>query len=147
MGWDRNILLTLTDEELLAKTIVAEADSESRKGQLAVAHVIMNRVHAERTKQFGKGIKGVITKAWQFSCWNDNNLVAQHYAQRMFRVNRTNKTYDYWIDNIKDVIDGNTEDPTHGALYYFNPKLARPSWAKKFRHLCTIGNHTFYTDV
>lgn len=147
MSWDRSVLYTLSDEELFAKTLVAEADSESREGQLAVASVIMNRVNAKRARQFGVGIKGVILKPWQFSCWNDNNLSAKQYAQKMFKVNRTNGTYNYWIDNIKSVIDGNSNDPTNGALYYFNPKLVKPSWAKKFRHLCTIGNHTFYTDV
>jgi len=57
----------MTELEILARTIEAEAAGESKEGKLAVGAVIANR--ADSTK-YGMDIRGVILKKAQFSPWN-----------------------------------------------------------------------------
>ena len=33
-----------------------------------------------------------------------------------------------------------------GATHYFNPKVARPAWARKLQHVCTYRDHTFFIE-
>ncbi len=66
----------LTEPQLLARCIWGEARGEPIQGKLAVAHVVLNRVKAQ--SYYGKTIRDVILKPWQFSCFNENdpNLLA-----------------------------------------------------------------------
>jgi len=57
--------------EYMARTLWGEARGESEEGQVAVGHVIKNRV--EKKTWYGKTIKDVCLKKWQFSCWNEND--------------------------------------------------------------------------
>lgn len=68
-------LSSMSHRNLLARLIWGEARGELPVGQLAVAHVVVNRVELGRYGAKG-GLKGVILKPWQFSCFdaNDPNL-------------------------------------------------------------------------
>ena len=57
-----------------ALCIYFEAMGEQQEGQVAVGHVIMNRV--EKT---GKSMKDVIIKPWQFSWLNQNRPPVKDY--------------------------------------------------------------------
>jgi spore germination cell wall hydrolase CwlJ-like protein len=41
---------------------------------------------------------------------------------------------------------GTIPDPTAGADHYFNPKLVRPSWAKKMKKTYTSEAHDYYKE-
>ena len=45
---------------------------------------------------------------------------------------------------IQQAAEGNLNDITSGADFYFNPKLVLPKWANKFEKTKKIGNHVFY---
>ena len=62
---------TFDDISVMAGTLWGEARNQGDEGMIAVGNVIMNRVKAK--SWYGDHIKGVCLKAWQFSCWNDDD--------------------------------------------------------------------------
>ena len=61
-------LNTVTYDDILARTIVGEARGEGHTGMVAVANVVMNRV--AKPSWWGRTVKDVCLKPYQFSCWN-----------------------------------------------------------------------------
>lgn len=108
----------------LARAINGEARGESLEGQIAVAAVILNRV---QSNQFPNSIKEVILDPRQFTAVDDG------------QYNLTPNSSAYIA--AKRALNG--EDPTEGALYYYNPKIATSAWSKARPTIKTIGNHVF----
>lgn len=117
------------DLYLLAKLIRAEAEGEPYEGQVAVGAVVMNRV---KSPQFPNTIYDVIYQPNQFSCLPKLATIEPN-AQS--------------LQAAREAMAG--RDPSRGALFYYNPKLASREGARFFRtaglkHTVTIGNHQFF---
>ncbi|MBA2133000.1 cell wall hydrolase [Hydrogenispora sp. UU3] len=117
------------DLYLLAKLIRAEAEGEPYEGQVAVGAVVLNRV---KSPQFPNTIYDVIYQPGQFSCLP--KLATIQPNEESLRAAR-------------DALAG--KDPSRGALYYYNPKLASPAGKRFFRTAnltptVVIGNHHFF---
>jgi len=137
------------DEELpyddvleLARTIYGEARGEGEEGMNAVAHVIKNRV---KSGKYGQGVKGVTRKPWQFSAWNKKD---PNREKILGLRPGEDDIFDEAIKVAENVLGGKTEDPTQGALHYYNPDVVNARWdrnkkAKKIK----IGNHLFVVGV
>lgn len=112
------------DVYLLAKLIHAEARGETYQGQVAVGAVVLNRV---KSASFPNTISGVIYQSYAFTCVADGqiNLEPNATAKRA----------------AEDAMNG--WDPSYGALYYYNPKVATSSWIFSRQTTVTIGNHVF----
>ena len=112
------------DVYLLAKLIHAEARGETYQGQVAVGAVVLNRV---RSSSFPNTISGVIYQKYAFTCVADGqiNLEPGETAKKA----------------AKDAMNG--WDPSYGALYYYNPKVATSGWIFTRQTTVIIGNHTF----
>lgn len=116
--------ITEEELELLARVIHGEARGEDFIGQVAVAAVVLNRV---QDRGFPNTIREVIYQQNAFTAVNDKqiNLEPNETAYRAALA----------------AIMG--EDPTGGAIYYYNPKIATDRWIKTRPVIKTIGNHTF----
>jgi hypothetical protein len=117
------------DLYLLAKLIRAEAEGEPYRGQVAVGAVVMNRV---KSKQFPNTIYDVIYQPRQFSCLPKLDTIEPNAES---------------LQAARDVLAG--KDPSRGALYYYNPKLASREGARFFKtaglkRTIIIGNHQFF---
>lgn len=112
--------------DCLAKNMYFEAKGESRRGQLAVAHVTINRTHSSA---YPSKICDVVYQKNQFSWTNTKARIRDftHYEQ----IRRL----------AYDVIQGKTKDPTRGALSFHNNQV-NPRWNKPPK--VRIGNHIFY---
>lgn len=108
----------------LAKLIHGEARGESFEGQVAVGAVVLNRVHSNA---FPSSIPKVIFQKGQFTAIDDGQ----------FNTKPTATSYKAARKALNGV------DPTHGALYYYNPKIATSLWSKSRPTLLTIGQHDF----
>jgi N-acetylmuramoyl-L-alanine amidase len=117
--------------ECLAMNVYHEARSERVEGQLAVAHVTANRV---AHKEWGSTICDVVYEHKQFS-WTF--LLEDHTPHETPAYNKAKVI-------ARDVLIGNTEDPTHGAVFY-HASYVNPSWAKYMDLSKVIGLHIFYT--
>lgn len=141
-----------------ALTIYGEARGEDLQGQIAVAHVLINRAKAK--KWWGKRVEGlpdhslaaVCLKPWQFSVWNPNDpnrakLVSlrENYARAI-----TDPVCRRALKALIDALDGYVPDPTGGACHYVTNALYQsgkaPDWAQGRQHI-RIGSHLFFPDV
>ncbi len=138
------------DREDLIRTVYGEAAGEPALGQAAVAHAILNRVHAGG---YGDGISGVVHAPaagvnprlgyHEFSPWNtgratEGNPTAQHLSPR-------NPSYAPIGDVVDKAYSGLIPDPTHGATHYYGRMPRPPSWAPPLARQNTvrIGGNTF----
>ncbi|MCK8826259.1 cell wall hydrolase [Natroniella acetigena] len=125
---DKEVLYhTVTDQEveLLARIIHGEARGEPYMGQVAVGAVVLNRVI---DSFFPDSIRDVIYQPRQFSPVFDGqidltpNRTAYRAAEAALRG----------------------EDPTRGAVYFYNPRTANYiSWFETRDVVVEIGNHVF----
>lgn len=115
-----------SDLQLMARAINGEARGEPYEGQVAVGAVILNRVsHAS----FPNTIAGVIYEKGAFTAVSDGQI---------------NVPIDESSTVVKAAQDAlNGWDPTHGAIYYFNPNTATNKWIWSRQEITTIGKHKF----
>jgi spore germination cell wall hydrolase CwlJ-like protein len=118
------------DSELrcLASAVYFEARGESLTGQLAVAHVVLNRAESGR---FPASLCGVVHQPSQFS-----------FVRRgkMPRV-RVGHQWDKAVAIAKIAIEDSWKNHASGALY-FHARHVSPNWGKK--RIAQIDNHIFY---
>jgi N-acetylmuramoyl-L-alanine amidase len=128
----------LQDEtQCLALAVYWEGKTESRKGQLAIAHTVLNRT---RSEHFPSTICGVISQKddtakgrCQFSWYCDG------------KTDRP-QSEDEWamaLDVAQEAMQGGSRDPTGGALFFHSAKV-KPNWGGKRKRLMRIGDHIFY---
>lgn len=114
--------------ECLAKNIYHEARGEPREGQLAIAHVVFNRVADPR---WPDTVCSVVYQRKQFSWANvpgttETDRVAYSYA------------YGVAIDAYMG------KDNTSGSTHYHALWMGKAWWAKDYQPVKIIGNHIFY---
>lgn len=112
------------DVELLSRVIHGEARGESFEGQVAVGAVVLNRMKDPR---FPDTIRGVIYQAGAFTA----------VADKQIQLSPNDQSYKA----AEAALAG--QDPTNGALFYFNPRTAKDDWIKSRSVVKRIGNHTF----
>ena len=157
------------DVKVLAQTMWGEARNLGVQGMEAVGHVIKNRADAHHPR-FGSGIKGVVLKSKQFSCWNRNDPNREEMSDMQKISNYINrkepppgeKSFDDWFKKFKNssqfpeytawvkafelaqnILTKNQNDPTSGALFYHTTKV-HPDWAKGEKPIAKYGSHLFY---
>lgn len=115
-----------SDLQLMARAINGEARGEPYEGQVAVGAVILNRVSSPN---FPNTIAGVIYEKGAFTAVSDGQINVP-IAESSTVVKAAQDALNGW-------------DPTHGAIYYFNPNTATNSWIWSRQEITTIGKHKF----
>jgi spore germination cell wall hydrolase CwlJ-like protein len=130
---------------LLAQTIWGEARNHGERGMRAVGHVIQNRAAHDNSRRYGEGIKGVVTKRKAFSCWNerDPNRKAIRNISSLPEGTPDHKAWLAAKRIAKEILSGESRDPTGGALYYHTTAV-NPVWARNMEPIRTVANHIFY---
>ncbi|KLU64347.1 spore cortex-lytic enzyme precursor [Desulfosporosinus acididurans] len=116
----------VTEEEvnLLSRVIYGEARGENFEGQVAVGAVVLNRL---KDPHFPKTMWGVIYQPGAFTAVKDQQI---HLDPN-----------DVAYKAAEAALSG--DDPTNGAIYYYNPRLTKDRWIKSRPVIKKIGNHTF----
>lgn len=132
--------------DVLARTIYGEARGELVRGQEAVAAVVINRVRRARERGgrywWGSTISEVCLKAWQFSCWNENDP----NREKIETVTADNRTFRACLRVARRAVNGTLKDPTNGATHY-HASTVQPAWSRRRAPCAEIGRHQFYSDV
>jgi hypothetical protein len=134
-----------TEVSLLAATAWGEARSEGEDGMRAVAHVMVNRIGP----RFGENLSTVILSPKQFSVWNrgdPNRRLVINAVQNPERFAAADPEWDVAKRVAREVLSGQSIDPTGGALFY-HTRAVHPRWAPRGRGRQVIGAHVFYADV
>ena len=117
-------LVTKEEVELLTRVIYGEARGEDFLGQVAVGAVVLNRLKDPR---FPKTIRTIVYQSGAFTAVND----------RQIHLDPNNQAYKAAEAALSGL------DPTNGAIFYYNPRLATDDWIKSRTVVKRIGNHTF----
>ncbi len=117
-------LVTKEEVELLTRVIYGEARGEDFLGQVAVGAVVLNRLKDPR---FPKTIRSIVYQSGAFTAVND----------RQIHLDPNNQAYKAAEAALSGL------DPTNGAIFYYNPRLATDDWIKSRTVVKRIGNHTF----
>lgn len=120
------ISATNDDVTLLARLIQAEGESEPMIGKIAIGSVVVNRV---QHPDFPNSIFDVIMQPQQFE------------AVTSCRIFNINKLDPECIIAAKKALKG--EDPTNGAIFFYNPSTAMNQWIKSKKVNMTLGKHNF----
>jgi spore germination cell wall hydrolase CwlJ-like protein len=118
------------DPELrcLAGAVYFESRGESLPGQLAVAHVVINRAQSGR---FPRSLCGVVLQKSQFSFVRSGKMPAiRHGAQ-----------WNNAVAIAQIARDGSWKNHAPGALF-FHARYVSPGWRKT--RVAQIDNHIFY---
>jgi spore germination cell wall hydrolase CwlJ-like protein len=121
---------TAMDSELrcLAGAVYFESRGESLPGQLAVAHVVINRAQSGR---FPKSLCGVVLQKSQFSFVRGGKMPAV----------REGAQWNNAVAIAQIARDGSWKNHAPGALF-FHARYVSPGWRKT--RVAQIDNHIFY---
>jgi len=121
----------MTTEEVIAKTLHAEARGEGIEGMRHVMSVIYNRAGGDWNKA-----KSVCLSPKQFSCWNGT-------AGAQLRAMKLSDCCSGAI-TLPKAWKGKSFAPTTTARWYHATWLTPPAWARDLAQLEILGNHIFY---
>jgi N-acetylmuramoyl-L-alanine amidase len=115
-------------------TVWREARGEGQEAMLAVYHAILNRAAASPANGWPSDPEKVCLQAFQFSCWNSNDVQRNLYPQ-------TNDPQYSFASMLPATV---TPDPTGGATAYFDKSIQPPAWATPDKFTVQIGRLKFY---
>ena len=124
-------------EKCLAEAIYYESRGEPKRGQVAVAQVIMNRVFS------GYYPADVCKTVYQ----NAHRRLACQFTFACDDVPDVIREPDMWVQAKQisaDMLDGKLWLPSVGRATHYHAYWVHPSWVREMRKLDKIGVHTFY---
>jgi len=114
--------------ECMAKVVHHESRGQPRRGQLAVAQALVNRLKAGR---FGDSICAVAAQRGQFF-----NVASYHP--------RPSADWDAAKDVSRDVLTGDAEQVAPGALFFRAAYAAPNSFFRTRERVASVGGNVFY---
>ena len=112
------------DINLLARVVHAEARGEPYEGQVAVAAVVINRI---KNSSFPDNLREVIYQPRAFESVTNGQIKREPNPEN--------------IRAARAAMNG--EDPTSGALFFYNPSKLKNNWILSRKVLKRIHNHVF----
>ena len=132
--------LTCSDLDTAARTVWGEARGEDYEGQVAVAHVLLNRVKARHRREHT--LSGVCLEPFQFSTWNENDP----NRDKLMRLGPHDRAYMVAYRAVLDAVLDLEDDQTLGATHYHALGVS-PNWAVGEEPSAVIGRHLFYVGI
>ncbi|MEW6255093.1 MAG: cell wall hydrolase [Pseudomonadota bacterium] len=124
-------------EKCLAEAIYFESRGEPKRGQIAVAQVIVNRVFS------GYYPNDVCKAVYQ----NAHRHLACQFTFACDNVKDVIREPDMWVQAkqiASDMLDGKLWLESVGRATHYHAYWVRPNWISEMRKLDKIGVHTFY---
>lgn len=123
--------LSISETDLLARLVRAESPNEPYEGKVAVAMVVLNRVH---NSGFPNTVTSVINETY-----NNGTIYAFSPVQNG-QIKESATTQDF--NAVKDAL---TQQYTNNddSLFFFNPTKTSDAWIRTRTITKVIGNHTF----
>jgi|GEM_PF-522122 len=121
------------DLKCLALNIYHEARNQPLEGQLAVAHVTLNRLEDSLGSA---SICDVVFRGRHFSWTSDP-------AKRRLKSPRETSAWETAQRVARMAIDDRDADPVEGSTF-FHAVWVQPDWAAAFVRVRQIGDHIFY---
>ena len=173
MSYEVETGVSVNEDELkcMAENIYFEGRAEPMVGKVAIGKVVMNRIEDTR---FPNSICGVVKQGPVRESWKTKKDPDLDKKDRKYYPIKNRCQFSWWCDGQKDIIwatymngeviesnmtawrdsinvalwlmSGELKDPTYGAVFYYNPNIANPSWGAIYNETAIIGNHRFMKD-
>jgi N-acetylmuramoyl-L-alanine amidase len=143
-----NKFKNLEPYKMMALVALGEARSEGPAGMQAVMHVINNRANANRSQEFGgTDHRSVMLHKNAFSALRGYfDPKERKNFMTFMKVKTDDKWYKQAEKDAKAILNGELEDITNGALYYYNPdKVEKPKYLQGKERKRLIGSHAFFS--
>ena len=128
----------------LALNIYHEAKNQSFVGQMAVAQVVMNRVHDSRFPHtVCEVVKQGPTYSWKKDFPVRNKCQFSWYCDGKSDKVRNKDAWQTATLIAKGVLNGNLDDFVEGSTHY-HATYVEPSWASSKTYVTRIDDHKFY---
>ena len=115
----------------LATAVYFEARGESLEGQLAVAHVVMNRA---ASGQYPTSWCEVVKQPWQFSFVRHGQFPAINYSSAAWAK----------AQGIARLAMANAYPSVPSDVLWYHADYVSPSWGHRLNYVEKIGAHIFY---
>ncbi len=115
--------------ECMAKVVLHEAGNQPRRGQLAVAQVIMNRIGSGRFPTTACGVA---------------NQRGQFFSTASYNPSRDSAQWESAVAVSRQARDGTADAVAPGALFYHAAYAAAGSFFRSRQRVVTLGDHIFY---
>lgn len=119
----------------LALNVYHESRGEPDEGQLAVAHVTLNRA---ASTMHPDDVCSVVSEtnggSCQFGWWCDGRSITP----------RNEPSYHRALDVALDAMTGAEPDPTDGATFFVSSRFGRPGWTRSLTQTAQISGHVFF---
>lgn len=115
--------------ECMAKVVVHEAGNQSRRGQLAVAQLIMNRIESGRFPTTACGVA---------------NQRGQFFSTASYNPPRDSGAWASAVDVSRQARHGDAEAVAPGALFFHAAYASADSFFRTRQRVATLGDHIFY---
>ncbi len=112
----------------LTLNVYHEARGETKIGQLAVAHVTLNRA-----MQKNQSLEEVVIAPYQFSWTLQKNTYVPTEPKAFFEC-------------MKSALYAMTSDDFTGGATYYHRLDIQPSWSGDMTYIAKYGSHIFYRD-
>jgi hypothetical protein len=165
---DETLFEALTDVQVLAGTMWAEASGDRREGnssveeRIAVGCVVRNRLAKYRSYIAKEPTYKAVCLAhankkgrpvvWQFDCWRPGPANYERLLTQLRLVAAEQPPSETFLETLylaRGVMDRVILDRTNGADFYYAPKSmvpvnAVPLWARDRDPVATIGDQRFF---
>jgi len=128
------IIKKVSEKELAASILIAEAGGEGIVGMKAVYEVIRNRMDCKNASLYR-----IITERNAFSCFNRY----RQNPQRFINIHKKHKLYT----NALWIINNYKSNTLVKNSNYYHEKRLNPNWSKGEKPVSKIGNHLFFCLV
>ena len=119
------------DLTCLALSVYHEARNQPLQGQLAVAHVVLNRLEESRRPAT---ICGIVYKSGEFSWTHFDSARQQPTDETAWEIARA----------VAEAALAAPDDDPVGGSTFFHAVWVSPSWASAMVRVARIGDHVFY---
>jgi len=141
-----DVFWNLSEEELLALVIWAEARGEPYDGRRAVGTVILNRL--DKNGWFGKTLHEVILKPFQFSCFNISDPQFKKLvkiAQNFEEACKNNITLRSCLWMAQGLLNGTIPRDDKNITHYHTLDC-NPKWDDNMVLVKCVGHHGFFKE-
>lgn len=108
-----------------------ETRGETFEGMVAVNKVVLSRSEDDA---YPSSICGVVYDDAQFS-WTQDRIGNN--------INATKDEDKEALEMCKKAVNLSVKEGPNDVIYYYNPSIARPYWARRMTNCGKVGNHTF----
>ncbi len=108
-----------------------ESRGEPKEGKIAVAKTVLSRVESN---SYPKTACKVVYQPWQFSWTND---------RRSNNISTRNQIDRNSLRECREVADQALDEGPNGLLYFYNPRVVTPAWARRVKACGKVGHHLF----